>query len=425
MTRIIAYDLSRMLIGPIFATPRGVDRVDLALAKRVFADPETPNLAVLPTPWGMRAYTGRGAARLLDRLQELWSEQVDQNSDPQLAKLVERLWGPQEVIADVHPADKLTLGQKVARIGALLNGAGLSLGQPVRRAVPADAVYVNIGQLGLAVPVFYNWLADRPDVTCAMMLHDVIPLEHPDLVPPHAAAHHARMVRTAADHADCMIYNTATARRSVESVMRSHGRESVRSLVRALPLQNAFASVQDGVPQLADADYFVVVSTVEPRKNHALLIGIWQRLMARLGVRCPHLVIVGARGYDSDRILAPVDEDPVLSRRIHVVSGLSSPALAALVLGSKGMLSPTRTEGFGLPVYEANALGVPTIASDIPAHREIANAQTTLLSPDDADAWEQAIIALAPAGARPRPAIDPRLTEEAYCADVLEFLQAA
>ncbi len=95
------------------------------------------------------------------------------------------------------------------------------------------------------------------------------------------------------------------------------------------------------------------------------------------------------------------------------------------MLGSKGMLSPTRTEGFGLPVYEANALGVPTIASDIPAHREIANAQTTLLSPDDADAWEQAIIALVPAGARPRPAIDPRLTEEAYCADVLEFLQAA
>lgn len=425
MTRIIAYDLSRMLIGPIFATPRGVDRVDLALAKRVFADPATPNLAVLPTPWGMRAYSGRGAARLLDRLQQLWSEKVDQNSDPQLAELIARLWGPQDVTADVRPANKLTMTQKVARIGALLRGAGLSLGQPVRSAVPADAVYVNIGQLGLAVPVFYNWLEDRPDVTCAMMLHDVIPLEHPDLVPPHAVAHHARMVRTAADHADCMIYNTATARRSVENVLRSHGRESVRSLVRALPLQDAFASVQDSVPELANADYFVVVSTVEPRKNHGLLIGIWEKLIAQLGERCPHLVIVGARGYDADRILAPVDDDPALGRRIHIVSGLSSPALAALVLGSKGMLSPTRTEGFGLPVYEANALGVPTIASNIPAHREIANAQTTLLSPDDAAGWERAITGLMQAAVRPRPAIDPRLTEDAYCADVLDFLQAA
>lgn len=423
--RVIAYDLARMLIGPIFATPRGVDRVDLALAKRVFLNPASRNLGILPTPWGMRAFQGDEASRLLDCLQQLWSERVDQDSDPNLSKLVRRMLAHGGQSSETSGQQGLSLGGKIQRILTLLQATGASFGQPVRSAVPADALYVNIGQLGLAVPVFHNWLADRRDVRCAMMLHDAIPIEYPHLVPPHAAAHHARMVRTATDHADCLIFNTATARESVEKVMLQFGRSGVRSLVRALPLQDAFVATEKPVPALAGVDYFVIVSTVEPRKNHALLIGIWERLLARLGEACPHLVIIGSRGYGAEAILAPVDNGPFLQKRVHIASGLSSPALASLVLGARAMLSPTRTEGFGLPVYEANALGVPTIASDIPAHREIAGTGTVLLSPDDANAWEQAIMAVAPARDRRKPEIAAHLTEDAYCNDVLEFLQAA
>lgn len=423
--RIIAYDLARMLIGPIFATPRGVDRVDLALAKRVFVDPATQNLAILPTPWGVRAFQGEDAWRLLDCLQRLWSEQVDQASDPHLAMLVRGILEQNGRSKGASSLQRLKFRHKLHRIFTLLQATGVSLGQPVRSAVPQGALYLNIGQLGLAVPLFHNWLADRRDVQCAMMLHDVIPIEYPHLVPPHAATHHARMVRTASDHADCLIFNTATARDSVEKVMRKFGRTGVLSLVRALPLQDAFASVEQPVLELGGVDYFVIVSTVEPRKNHALLIGIWQNLIARLGDACPHLVIIGSRGYGADEILSRVDNNPGLQSRIHIASGLSSPALASLVLGARAMLSPSRTEGFGLPVYEANALGVPTIASDIPAHREIAGAGTILLSPDDAEAWEQAITSIGPAGSRHAPKIAPHLTEDAYCRDVLEFLQTA
>ncbi|MFK5047932.1 hypothetical protein ACI4CD_29925, partial [Klebsiella pneumoniae] len=76
--------------------------------------------------------------------------------------------------------------------------------------------------------------------------------------------------------------------------------------VRGLPLPQAFAQQAIGVPELAQQRYFIVVSTIEPRKNHALLLRVWTRLIERMGVSAPHLVIVGSRGFDGERIMAPL-----------------------------------------------------------------------------------------------------------------------
>lgn len=423
MIRPIAYDITRLFVGPIFLTPRGIDRIDLALARRVFAEADTPNLGILPTPWGMRAYPAAVVRTMLDRLEQLWSEQVEPEHDPQLRWLVDHLRSPAAVRqADAPRPAKLALSQKIARQLAMLATTGLPLGKPVRSAVPRGAVYVNIGQFGLVVRPFFNWLADRKDVTCAIMLHDVIPIEYPHLVSATHVGNHTRMVETTARHADCLIYNTHAARVSVEAALREFGRSGLPSLVRALPLQPAFDQVEAPFSPLAGIDYCVVVSTIEPRKNHAMLLEAWQHLIARQGNAAPHLVIVGALGYDAVRTLAPLETDAALREKVHIVSGLSSPALAALVLGARAMLCPSLAEGFGLPLLEAQALGVPTIASDIAAHREVANGGAILLDAADVMGWVDAIAGLP--GARGRGPIERSadLGEAAYCADVLGFL---
>ena len=86
------------------------------------------------------------------------------------------------------------------------------------------------------------------------------------------------------------------------------------------------------------------------------------------------------------------------------------------------MLCPSLAEGFGLPLLEANAMGVPAIASDIPAHREVATATTTLLPVDDQERWAQAIAAAPDAATHRRPPISIAMTETAYCADIIAFV---
>src|SRR5690606_8450931 len=64
---------------------------------------------------------------------------------------------------------------------------------------------------------------------------------------------------------------------------------------------------------------------------------------------------------------------------------------ASLMRGCVALLAPSHVEGFGLPPYEAQALGVPVIASDIPAHREFAGDGVLLLDPLDGPAWVAAL----------------------------------
>ena len=425
MSRIIAYDMCRLFIGPYFATPRGIDRVDLAVANHVFADPDSPHVAILPTPLGVRAYPARTARLLLDHLHAAWGERAGTENDMRLHRLIAGINSP-AASGEFPPLGiaRRTRADSVLRSLNMLRHTGLRLGGAASTTVPADAAYVNLGQLALAMPRFFTWLKKRQDIACVMMIHDTIPLDHPEMVKPTSVAHHARMIETAAAHADGLIFSTAFAQSSVNLELAKLRARPVCSLVRALPVPAAFVAAGERLPELANTRYFVAVSTIEPRKNFGLLLNIWRKLVDRMGSEAPHLVIVGAYGLDAENILAPLAGSPQLRARVHWVSGLSTPALARLMLGCAAVLSPSHAEGFGLPLLEGIATGVPTIASDIPSHREIAHETTTLLNAADEASWEAAILAVAGGTNRRRRRVPVEMTEAAYCADVLAFLDS-
>ncbi|MBB3957629.1 glycosyltransferase [Novosphingobium sediminicola] len=420
MSRVVAYDLTRLFLGPLSLSPRGIDRVDVALANHFFPNDTTSNVGILPTPWGLRCFKAQMVRRGLDHLHDIWAERIDEATDPRWHGLVAALCG--KAVSVGSAAHKpLRAVDKMQRMWMHLRQTGISPGRTVL-ALPRGAVYLNIGQIGLAVPAFHRWLRRRPDITAAFMLHDTIPLEYPHFVSPSAAKHHEQMVRTAVNHADLVIATTAHARNSIASSMAHMGRANVPIHVRGLPLPSALGVQRSSDPRLAERHYFLTCSTVEPRKNHGLLIEVWRRLVGRMGERAPHLVIVGSRGRNAEAILGEIEKDAELARHVHHASGLSSPALGRLTLGAAAMLCPSHAEGFGLSVLEGNALGVPTIASDIASHREIANTETLLLPPDDPDAWERAITTFKVGGMRSTPTIPSAMSEAAYCRDIARYV---
>lgn len=423
MAGTIAFDVARLFVAPLNAAPRGIDRIDLMLARHFFCSDDSPHWGILPTPWGIRAFSARQVRAGLAHLCDLWPEEDEgQARDLRLQWVISRLHDKSAVESLVHSRN-LSLGEKASRMMRHLGATGFSFGYPVRGVLPKGTVYLNVGQFSLSAPFFHNWLPARPDVTAVFMLHDMIPREFPEYVPLSTVRHHERVIYCAARHAHAIITTTEHARERVALALAEHSRPDVPTLARGLPLPDGFAVPRSSLDELAGKRYFVITSTIEPRKNHDLLLKVWENLVRSCGDAAPHLVIVGSKGWDSDRVLAGIDQRG-LGRRVHHVSGLSTPALARLLLGASALLSPSLAEGFGLPVLEANALGVPTIASDIAAHREVANGQTILLPAHDAEVWAKAIMEHpAPSAIRNSLAVPLAATSSAYCADVEIFLE--
>lgn len=391
----IVYDGLRLLLAAFIRTPRGIDRVDFGYAKFLMENWPVDCFGLLPTPWGIRLYDRATFLRLLATIQAAWREQQDSDADPAFADLRSWLAG--------HPADKQHISGRrrpglAGRGLRYLQDKNLRLGQSAIRKAPRNAVYLNVGQVGWAAPLTTLWLKRRPDIQSIFMLHDVIPLQHANLVSNGGRMSHDWMLRTVLSRAAGLITTTLSASDTVMETLRQNGLPTVP--LRALPLPVADVFLRGDPPddELRGKPYFVVCGAIEARKNHLLLLKVWRRMVQRVGAGAPRLVLVGSPGHLGGQIVRQFQDAPELKSHVAVVSGLASPSLCKLMANARAVLMPSFAEGFGLPVIEALTVGTPVLASDIPAHREAGGEFASYLNPSDDIAWFDAIMDLSDNG---------------------------
>jgi glycosyltransferase involved in cell wall biosynthesis len=160
------------------------------------------------------------------------------------------------------------------------------------------------------------------------------------------------------------------------------------------PGQLAGAETTPGTPPEGTPEHYALhVGTIEPRKNLKVLLAAWQQLR-ETGYPAPALVLCGKMGWKSEGLEAAMEQgeaDGWLRRFGYV----DNPQLAALYRGAWCVVFPTLYEGFGLPAVEAQGLGVPLLASDIPVLREVAGDGALYAPPEDPQAWVASIRRLA------------------------------
>jgi glycosyltransferase involved in cell wall biosynthesis len=205
-------------------------------------------------------------------------------------------------------------------------------------------------------------------------------------------------METVLRHATLILCNSQVTARALRTFAQENNRKLPSIAVLPPGVEQCFLRPSNDIagPQMP---YFVAIGTIEPRKNHMLLLRLWQYLAERDGPRAPRLVVVGKRGWENSHILAMLERCPALPGLVIEVPGLEDAALARLVAGAAALLSPSFAEGYGMPITEALALGTPVVASNITAHREAAAGQAAIfLDPLDGLSWRAAVdmIAAAP-----------------------------
>ena len=125
--------------------------------------------------------------------------------------------------------------------------------------------------------------------------------------------------------------------------------------------------------------YFLVVGSIEPRKNHNLILDAFEILWQE--GKMVNLVIVGGHGWKSGAFINRVKIHPMYKKRLFMLRSTTDAELALLYSKTLALIFASMVEGFGLPIVEAFQRGARVICSDIPVFREIASENATYFDP--------------------------------------------
>lgn len=272
------------------------------------------------------------------------------------------------------PREELAHGIRTMYLGWNLTG---------RPHLPAGLASMDLVHAPSAVTVPPASRKQRLVVT----VHDLAFLVVPSCFPKRWRAIHRLGLRAAVHRADAII---TPSRNTADDLLARTSAEPSR--VHVIPEAASDLSSPGGPPSLpARLDrarpYFLYVGTLEPRKNLVRLVQAYRRVVSQ-GI--PHtLVLAGPRGWRDEELLREIAGD----RRGNIVltGALSPPDLDAVYRQAAVFVYPSLYEGFGLPVLEAMARGIPTICSNTSSFPEMVGDSALQVDPASVDAIASAI----------------------------------
>jgi GT2 family glycosyltransferase/glycosyltransferase involved in cell wall biosynthesis len=216
-------------------------------------------------------------------------------------------------------------------------------------------------------------------VRTVCFLHDLIPQRHPEWFIPQLVSVSTEHLHAHLDAGSWFICNSASTLEDLRSYCEEHDRAQPAGTV--VPL-GADALAQTGTADRSSSGVrrtLLVVGTVEPRKNHAVVLAAFERLSEEFPD--VDLVVVGRPGWRNDEVLNQL-RGP--SQRVRWIDNATDEQLSELYEMAFLVVTPSITEGYGLPVIEALQHGCVVISSNGGALPEAGGEFVEYFNPSDA-----------------------------------------
>lgn len=239
----------------------------------------------------------------------------------------------------------------------------------------------------------------RSGVGIISVIYDLIPLTHPQFCDAGLVKVFDRWFDWVAQTADGFMAISETVSGQVaQELTRRLGAEELAQrwqgyfhLGSELDLNRPAAVLHRGVQQMFDQDgpVYLMVSTIEPRKNHTYLLDAFERLWSE--GKHVRLCIIGKIGWKCEALVERIKRHPQHDKKLFMFNDVNDKSLEYAYANARALVFPSHAEGFGLPLVEAMQRGLPVMASDIPVFREVGQDFVAYFSLEEPDSLAELV----------------------------------
>ena len=262
-----------------------------------------------------------------------------------------------------------------------------------RRPVARGSTIFVTTHSWLANDQAWKWLATR-QCRAVVFVHDLIPIQFPEYSHPREKKLHIRRLRNTLLNARGIIVNSRCTEKALRDFARTMQLACPPILVNPLG-HDLPAPAPARLPTNLRRPYFVLLGTIEPRKNHLLVLTLWREMARRLGEKTPQLVVIGRRGWECEQVVDMLERCDLIHPHLIELNNAADALVAELIRQAQALLMPSFAEGFGMPVQEALAWATPVLSTPLPAIREFAGGIPDYAEPHDGARWLELLLAYA------------------------------
>lgn len=387
----VLYDGTRLMQRRNAPTATGIDRVDIRYAGFLLNRRNTRLRLCWNCESGVALMPDEVATALIHWLELRWMG-LDRTIDQSAWKVYDALLKTSDGVRELRARTADTVGPP-----------------------PSETLYVNTSHHSLNDRKYLTEIRDFHASRMAFYIHDLIPISHPEYVAGHGAQAHRDRLDGIAQFDPVILANSDFTRRELAAYYAKSGAQVADGHVLHIGVEPKFdrrKQAPDVNLATAPAEpYFLMVGTIEPRKNHLSMLWLWREMAQTLpAAQIPKLVIVGNRGWNNAAVFDMLDRSPDLAGFVEERGAVSDAEMLALMAGARALLFPAFTEGWGMPLVEALSFGTPVIAADVPALREAGAGVPDYVAPVDIEGWRRRILDFARPDSRGRQAQMKRLS---------------